>query len=169
MIGLKRGTVKLSRHYPNWKNEFKKQSNKLKKIFGNDILGIEHIGSTAILKMPAKPIIDIAVVVPSFKIVKKYIKQLSKEGFELKKETRKDRLFFTKGPEENRTHYLHIGKINSGYIEDMIFFRDYLRKHKKIAVEYMKLKKELAGKYKDTRSIYTKKKHKFIKNILEKL
>ena len=65
MIGLKRGTVKLVPHNSKWEELFKKEKQLLKKTFGDTILGIEHIGSTAIPNIPAKPIIDIDVGVAS--------------------------------------------------------------------------------------------------------
>lgn len=63
---------------------------------------------------------------------------------------------------------MHIGEIGKSYIEEMILFRDYLCKHKDIAKEYAKLKKQLAQKHKDNREVYTEKKEKFIKQIIKK-
>jgi GrpB-like predicted nucleotidyltransferase (UPF0157 family) len=169
MIGLKRGTVKLAKHDSKWRNNFELEARKINKIFGKDALDIQHVGSTAIPGMLAKPIIDIALIVSSLSKAKSYEKKLNKIGYELKKnDERKERLFFTKGPEEKRTHYLHIGEIGSGYAEDMISFRDYLRQHKITAKNYSDLKEKLAKEYKDKREIYSVKKEKFIKEIIKK-
>ena len=169
MIGLKRGTVKLVRHNPKWRQSFQHEQKKLSEVFGRDALEIQHVGSTAIPGILAKPIIDIALIVPSLQKAKRYKKKLKEIGYEIKKnDTRKERLFFTKGPEEKRTHYLHVGEIGSGYAEDMILFRDYLYKHKGIAKQYSDLKESLAKKYQDKREIYTAKKEKLIKEIVEK-
>ncbi len=168
MIGLKRGTVKLVKYNPKWEQSFECEVKKIKKIFSKDALDIQHVGSTAIPGILAKPIIDIALIVPSLQKAKRYKRKLKEIGYEIKKnDTRKERLFFTKGPEKKRTHYLHIGKIGSGYAEDMILFRDYLRSHKNVAKKYSELKEKLAEQYQDKREIYTAKKEKLIKKIIK--
>lgn len=170
MIGLKRGTVRLAKYNPKWKENFKLEAKKIKKIFGKDIIDIWHAGSTSIPGMPAKPIMDIILAVLSLKMVSKHVKQLREIGYELKQNDKKikQRLFFTKGPKEKRTHYLHIGKAGSAYVKDAILFRNYLIRHKNAAKEYTKLKMELAEKYQDERVFYTKKKNRFIKGIIKK-
>lgn len=168
MIGLKRGTVKLVKPRAIWQENFEREAKKLKKVFGKEAIGIQHVGSTAIPSIPAKPIVDIAVVTPSLKKARRYSDAVKRIGYTRKKEKRSDRLFFTKGPEKKRTHHLHVGEAGSGYVEDMILFRDYLRKNKKVAREYAKLKVELAGQYPDKRYVYTAKKEKFIKTTVTK-
>ena len=169
MIGLKRGAVKLVRHSTKWRPSFEREAKKIRKVFGKDVLEIQHAGSTAIPGMPAKPIIDIALIVPSLRKAKRCEKKLKEIGYEIKKnDTRKERLFFTKGPEKKRTHYLHVGEIGSGYAEDMILFRDYLCRNKKAAKKYSELKGKLAEKHKNTREIYSVKKEKLIKGMIKK-
>ncbi len=170
MIGLKRGTVKLVKYNSKWKESFEREAKKIKKILGKDALDIQHVGSTAIFGMLAKPIIDIIIVIPSLEIASKHIRQLKKIGYEPKKDDKKtkERLFFTKGPKERRIYYLHIGKAGSIYIKNTLLFRDYLIKHKNTAKKYSQLKKKLAEKYQDKREVYTKKKDKFIKSIIKK-
>jgi GrpB-like predicted nucleotidyltransferase (UPF0157 family) len=167
MIGLKRGTVRLVRHSSGWRRSFETEKRKIRKIFGEDSIDVQHIGSTAIPGILSKPIIDIVLVVPSLKRAKCYVKDLSECGYELTKDdSRKERLFFTKGPEEKRTHHLHIGRIGSGYAENMIIFRDFLLKHKEIAKKYDELKKTLAEKYQNEREKYTEKKKNFVEKIV---
>jgi len=169
MIGLKRGTVKLVKHNIKWQDSFNQEAKKIREILGKDLLDIEHIGSTAIKNILAKPIIDIGLVVSSFKKSKIYIQKLEKIGYNFKKDDHhSERMFFTKGPENKRTHYLHLGEQGSGYIEDMILFRDYLCRYKNIAKEYSRLKERLAKKYFDKREIYTAKKEEFVSEIVKK-
>src|SRR5687768_2741649 len=123
MLGLKRGTVKLVPNDPEWSKSFAEEAQKLQLIFEDCVVAIEHIGSTAIPATLAKPIIDIGVIVPSLEKAKSYREKLKEIGYVMKEnDNRKERLFFTKGPEGLRTHYLHIGEKGSGYIEDMIRF-----------------------------------------------
>ncbi len=169
MIGLKRGTVKLVKHNLKWQQNFKREEKKLRKVFGRDALEIQHIGSTAISGILAKPIIDIVLIVSSLQKAKHYEKKLEEIGYKIKKnDTKKERLFFTQGTEKKRTHYLHIGEIGSGYAEDMILFRNYLRKHKSTAKKYSELKESLANEYQNMREIYTAKKEKLVKEIVKK-
>jgi GrpB-like predicted nucleotidyltransferase (UPF0157 family) len=169
MIGLKRGTVKLVKHSPKWQQSFQCEQEKLCRIFGEDALEVQHVGSTAIPGILAKPIIDIALIVASFQKAKRYEKKLKEIGYEIKEnDMREERLFFTKGPENKRTHYLHIGEVGSGYAEDMILFRDYLCSHKDAAKEYDELKENLAKKYRNDRETYTAKKADLIESILKK-
>lgn len=169
MIGLKRGTVKLVKYSPKWKQNFEREKKKIRKVFGSEALAIEHVGSTSIPGILAKPIIDIAVIAPSLRKAKYHLKKLEELGYKIKvKDTKKERLFLTKGPEKKRTHYLHIGGVGSGYAEGMIIFRDYLRKHKDIAKKYSELKTDLAKKYQDRRDIYGRKKHRLIEAIIKK-
>lgn len=168
IIGLKRGIVKLIDYNPEWKKSFEQEKRRLKDALGNFAIDIQHVGSTAISKILAKPIIDIGLIVPSLAEVKQYIPELNKIGYVLKIEDREDRLFFTKGHENKRTHYLHIGEKGNGYVEDMILFRDYLCKHKDVAQKYSELKKELFKKYRDMRENYTAEKEQFIKEIIKK-
>ena len=169
MIGLKRGTVKLVKYNPKWEQGFRREAKKIKKVFDKNVFDIQHVGSTAIPGILAKPIIDMVLIVPSLQKAKHYVKKLQAIDYELaKNDARKERLFFTKGSEQKRTYYLHVGEIGSDYAEDMILFRDYLRSHKDTAREYSKLKKQLGEKYQSTREIYTVKKEKLIKEIIKK-
>lgn len=63
MIGLKRGTVQLCEHKKEWEIEAQNTIARLKEILGDVIKDIQHVGSTSILTIKAKPIIDIAVAV----------------------------------------------------------------------------------------------------------
>ena len=81
MIRLKRGTVKLCEHEKEWEIEAQNTISRLKKILGNVANDIQHVGSTAIPSIKAKPIIDIAVAVDDFNDVLALEKELKDEGF----------------------------------------------------------------------------------------
>ena len=84
MLGLKRGVVKLVKHSSGWKKSFEYESKKIKKAFGKDIINIQHVGSTSIPQILAKPIIDIGVIVSSFEKKDYYIEKLNKIGYQFK-------------------------------------------------------------------------------------
>lgn len=170
MIGLKRGTVKLAPYNPKWKENFGKEKQRLQKSLGDLVIGIEHVGSTAIPGMFAKPVIDIAIIVKSIKSHSQLIKILERLGYEYKRDDDvPGRLFFTKGPENKRTHYIHVVKLKSKQRKNLILFRDYLLKSKEAVCQYNELKKKLAKIYAQDRKSYTSGKDKFIKTLIQNI
>lgn len=170
-IGLKRGTVKLSSYSNTWKSLYKKEKGILKSTLKNyiKIIDIQHVGSTSIPKLKAKPIIDIAIGIQILKDGKKCVKSLEKLGYEYEHDAGvKGRHFFAKGPEKNRTHYLHIEKHNGKLWQNHILFRNYLKRFANIRKEYQKIKEIAADKYKNDRVAYSKEKSKFIDDTVKK-
>src|SRR5258708_935131 len=112
MIGLKRGIVRLLPHNPTWILIFEKEKQFLLSKLGDLIIDIQHIGSTAIPGIPAKPIIDISIGIKSMKNSKSFIKLFKKLGYEYRPDFGGPniQLLFVKGPETLRTHYLHLMK-----------------------------------------------------------
>ena len=80
-LGLKRGTVALVPHETAWEVEAARTIEKLKRILGNVAVGIQHVGSTAIPSICAKPIVDIAVAVRSFADINAMQAELENQGF----------------------------------------------------------------------------------------
>lgn len=174
MIGLKRGTVKLVPHNTKWAELFEKEKRLLKKTFGDTILAIEHIGSTAILGIPAKPIIDINIGVESLNIARSMKEKFEKLGYEHRpfvlgktKDDLKWRELYVKGPESKRTHHVHVTVFGNNYWKNDLLFRDYIRKNLIRAKQYVELKEELAKKHADDRGKYTQNKEQFINDTLE--
>jgi GrpB-like predicted nucleotidyltransferase (UPF0157 family) len=169
IIGLRRKKVRISSYKPAWKKLYKKEEKLLRSVIGEYILDIQHVGSTSIPGAKAKPIIDIVIGLEKLKDGEKCIKPLKKLGYEYYRDTAaRGRYFFAKGSEKNRTHYIHMGKLNGRFWKNHILFRDYLRKHKKAVKEYNELKEDLSKKYKDDRDAYTSHKDAFIKGIIKK-
>jgi len=169
MIGLSRGIVKLAPYTDQWKDEFNKEKALLSSTVGNYVLAIEHVGSTSIEGLDAKPIIDIAMGVKSLNAVNDFRRSLEAIGYNYRGNGGiEGRVLFAKGSEELRTHHLHIEILNGGIWKNHIYFRDYLRLHREYINEYSNLKNELALKFADDRSAYTKEKDKFISMVLEK-
>ena len=168
MIGLKRGIVKLVPHQKKWTSLFEQERKSLNKILGNNIK-IEHVGSTAIPDIMAKPIIDIAVGYTDDSQKENIFNLIKSAGYEdMGEKGRIEYRFFAKGLDHNRTHYIHAVKYNSLGWDEMILFRDFLLKDKKARDEYNNLKNELAEKYSNLREKYTEGKAEFINNILNR-
>lgn len=167
MIGLQRGIVKLAPYSSEWKSLFAQEERVLRASIGAYVVDIQHVGSTAIPGLEAKPIIDIAVAVRQLEDVEKCIEPLERLGYEYKgEEGHPGRFFFAKGDPRRRTHYLHILEWNSNCWKGYIRFRDHLRQHKEAAREYARLKRELARKSQGNRDLYTPGKAEFIESVL---
>ena len=168
-MGLKMGTVRLEKYNIDWKKEFENEKNNLKEIFQKIAIDIQHIGSTSIENISAKPIIDIAVGVKKlsdFEEVKNCF--INNKEYSLREENTAGEILIRKGPEESITHLIHVMECDSDRYKNTIIFRDYLRNNLEDKIEYEKLKEALAKKYKDDRKMYTASKHEFIQKILEK-
>ena len=131
MIGLKRGTVELLPHQSQWKDEAAKTVMLLKSVLNDTAIDIQHVGSTSIDNISAKPIIDIAVGVPTLDSIKPYIETLSKNGIIFRKEYVKEQLLFVIGDfeKDTRTHHIHVVEWNGKAWNNYINFRDYLNEN----------------------------------------
>ncbi|MDQ2074540.1 GrpB family protein [Haloarcula sp. H-GB4] len=169
MIGLERGTVELVPYQAEWKPLYEKEVAHLKAVAGERLLDFEHIGSTAIEGVPAKPIIDILAVVEDLKDVRGFVRVLEENGYEYRPDDDvHGRLFFAKGPRTNRTHYLSLTEWESDFYHEKIAFREYLREHPEVAEQYASVKRALAQKYPKTRDKYTAEKSDFIQDVLDR-
>ncbi len=176
MLGLKRGTVKLYEHEKEWEIEARNTIARLKEILGNVIKGIEHVGSTSIISIKAKPIIDIALAVDSFDDILSYEKELKEAGFYYRpKSDLGDQLLFAcgsyyDGSGDVQTHFIHVVLNGSMDWINYINFRDHLNNTPSVAKEYEELKVSLAEKapIDAGREQYLKGKHDFIVYTLRK-
>lgn len=176
MIGLKRGTVKLCEHEKEWEIEAQNTIFRLKKILGNVANDIQHVGSTAIPSIKAKPIIDIAVAVNDFNDVIALEKELKDEGFYYRPQSDLGgQLLFAsgslyEGTGDLQTHFIHVVRTNSMDWINYINFRDYLNSTPLVAKEYEELKVSLAlqAPIDSGREKYLKGKHDFIVYTLRK-
>ena len=89
-------------------------------------------------------------------------------GYEYRpKDDESERLHFSKGPPENRTHYLKVVERDTTFYRETLAFRDYLRDHPDVAAEYATLKRDLAERYSDDRAAYTGAKAAFVETVLD--
>lgn len=167
IVGLHKDKVKVKSFNPMWKKEFEKERKALRKFLGAEVK-IEHIGSTAVLGLSAKPIIDIAVGVGDDLKIKEVAEILAQNGYETQNNMQTRGEFLAKkGSPENRTHYIHICKQESQRFKNYILFKNYLMLNPKYIKKYQNLKTKMAKKYADNRKEYSKKKEKLIEKILQ--
>lgn len=178
MIGLERGTVKLCEHEKEWEIEARNTIFRLKQILGDVIKDIQHVGSTSIISIKAKPIIDIAVAVDDFDDIIIFEKELKDNRFYYRPNAQasiKNQLLFAcgsyyEGTGEMQTHFIHVVRTNSIDWINYINFRDYLNNTPSAAKEYEELKVSLAlqAPVDKGRQKYLQGKHDFIVRTLRK-
>ena len=168
IIGLKRGTVSLCTHSDKWSICAENTIKVLKNILGSEAVDVQHVGSTSINGIMAKPVIDIAVGVKSVANMKYYIKLLENAGVIFRGEDVPGQMLFVKGDfvKDTRTHHIHIVEHNSKAWTDYINFRDYLNTFQDKAKEYERIKIELANMYPSDRKKYTEGKSSLICELL---
>lgn len=165
---MEQGKVTLSEYSPEWAERFQTENRALRTIFGPMALSIEHVGSTAIPGILAKPVIDVAVSVHSFADLAQCTSKLRSIGYVPKTSvTRIGRRFFVKEPDGTQAYYLHIAEEGSGYIAEMLLFRDYLRMHSEEAFLYSLLKENLSRAYKRDHDAYARNMAQFVRAILK--
>lgn len=139
----------------------------MRQALGPLAVAIEHVGSTSIPSLAAKPILDLAVGVEDAARLDACIRPLERIGYT----SFGDRegwgeYFFAKGPDEARTHYLHLMPLEEHRWRDYLLFRDVLRSRPDLRDEYQALKTALAREHGDVRTEYTARKGAFVERIL---
>lgn len=178
MIGLERGTVRLYEHEKEWEIEAQNTISRLKNILGDVIKDIQHVGSTSVFSIKAKPIIDIAVAVDDFNDILAREKELRDNGFYYRPGAQasiRNQLLFAcgnyyTGSGNLQTHFIHVVLTGSMDWINYINFRDYLNSTPSAAKEYENLKVSLAlqAPVDGGREKYLKGKHNFIAFTLRK-
>jgi GrpB-like predicted nucleotidyltransferase (UPF0157 family) len=165
MIGLRRGTVTLVPHSEEWHQLFKEEADRIVDAAGDRSLRVEHIGSTAICGISAKPILDILVGTTEFETELPFQKDLEAIGYEYKGENGiPERHFFGKG--NPRTMHLNVVRFGGSFWLSHLAFRDFLLINQDAAFEYERLKVHLATQFPNDREAYTTGKETFIKKII---
>lgn len=158
--------IRLTDYKKEWNKEFTKEVERLKRIFEPLEICFEHFGSTSVVGMKAKPVIDIIGIVPCIDALEAYHDQLRISGYELSGEWGiPGRSLYRKGG-DNRTHHIHMYQYDNPQIERHLVVRDYLRSSPIEVEKYNLLKVELSTKYNDTKD-YSKAKKDYV-NELEK-
>lgn len=171
-LGTERNKVRLVEYDSAWADEFNKVKENLLERTSLTDHQIDHIGSTAIKEMKAKPIIDILAGIES---VASDTSQLEKElracGFYRLRVERPNEIVFAKFTDktfEIRTHYIHLTDLNSDLWHNLIFFRDYLNSHEVARKEYERIKLNFVSSNRDGIEEYTNIKESFVKDIYAK-
>lgn len=163
-------SVKVVSYNPDWPAMFLAEQQHLTEVLSSWLCGsIEHVGSTAVPGLAAKPVIDIMVPVESLSASKEAIKALQNVGYCYYPYKADVMHWFCKPSPEVRTHHLHLIPVGSELWKQRVAFRDHLRNSPQDLKRYAELKLGLAEQYHDDRELYTQAKWPFIKSVLDKL
>lgn len=159
--------IELTRPDPNWKDWFREEKKELQRILSISNIKIEHIGSTAVKDIWAKPIVDILIEVPESYSLRQVKDILESHGY-LTMNCTDTRVDLNKGytPEGFADRVFHIHLRDPGD-HDELYFRDYLNSHPDTAKEYEKLKLALWPRFEFDRDGYTEAKTSFVTSITE--
>ena len=168
MLGLNRYVTKLLPHDPRWLAYAQVQCSGLKQVLEDQTIDVQHVGSTAVPDLPAKPIIDIAVGLRSEADVAEIIARLENMNYLYRGDTRESGgyLFVKETSPNIRSIHLHAVDYDGRQWRNYLLFRDALRQDKVIRQQYTSLKQTLAHRFHHDRKQYTDSKHDFVQDVL---
>ena len=168
-LGLTKDEVKLVPYDDKWKNEFLRVKGEIIKHTNLDSVCIQHVGSTAIVGIMAKPILDMVVGVDDIDHVNKIIiSGLKKAGFLRLAVEKPSEIVFAKFADDTyqvKTHYIHLVDFEKELWNNLIFFRDYLNSNEAVRSEYYNLKVDYVQNNTSGIAEYTDHKEEFVKRI----
>lgn len=165
VLGLRRGHVSLERAHDAWAAAYEREGAEIAAALGGLMVGIEHVGSTSVPGVPAKPIVDILVGVRDFDEARGSVAPMTDLGYTYRGEDGIPRRhYFVKG--DPRTHHVHMVEVRSESWRVTLRFRDSLRRHPHLAREYAREKERLARAHADDREAYQREKDKIVESLL---
>jgi GrpB-like predicted nucleotidyltransferase (UPF0157 family) len=166
--GIEDAPVHIVEYDPAWPSRFERERELLAVALQKWTGGpIEHVGSTAVPGLPAKPVIDILVAVVSLDASRDALSALAPLGYLYYPYHADIMHWFCKPSPSFRTHHLHLVPFSSRLWTERLLFRDHLRRNPMVAAEYAELKRRLAKEYEFDREAYTEAKGPFIQHVLD--
>ncbi len=161
--------ITIDEYNSEWPRMFRDLASRIRSAIGPAAIRIDHIGSTSIPGLAAKPIIDIQISVASFEPMEPYRRPLETLGFEYRDKNPELTKRYFKEPRgiAERTH-IHVRRAGSLSEQINLLFRDYMRCHAADASAYAELKRRLALEYRGDRPGYTEAKNAFTWEVIRK-
>ena len=148
-----------------WPERFRGESARIRRALGQRVMGLEHVGSTAVPGLSAKPIVDILLVVGDSADEAAYLPALERAGYELRvREPDFDEHRLMRTPEKDV--HIHVFSLGSSEIERLRLFRDHLRRHEGDRHRYSDVKRDLALRTWPTMQHYAEAKTDVITQIM---
>ncbi len=165
-LGLERGVVRLVPYDPAWPALFAAEARRLHAALGTGLpLALEHVGSTAVPGLAAKPILDLAGGLPPDAARAAYVAALVRAGWVHRGEQGiPGRDFFRRG--EPRAYHLHLSARDGAFWREHLAFRDALRASDALRDAYAALKHDLARRFPRDREAYIEGKGAFVRDVV---
>lgn len=157
--------IELVGHDPAWANAYASAADEIRAALGAAAVSVEHVGSTAIAGIVAKPRIDVLIVVGTYDPEAVYQEPLASLGYAYDHRDELHVLF--KGSRDGTPFNLHVVERDAEEATRMIVFRDYLRSHPDEARRYEDLKKDLAERHSDG-DVYAEAKSSYVQEVLRR-
>jgi GrpB-like predicted nucleotidyltransferase (UPF0157 family) len=160
----------LADYDPSWPAQFEEIAGRIRVAFADGLLlTVEHVGSTAVERLAAKPIIDIDVIVPSPADIPDAIARLATLGYVHQGDLGIAGREAFQSPSGTARHHLYLCADGNDECRRHIAFRDYLREHTDEALRYTALKHKLAARFREDRRAYSDGKTAYVEAILAKV
>jgi len=163
------GVIIVDDYDARWPQEFEKLRARIAEVLGPLAAAIEHIGSTAVPGLAAKPIIDIDVLLRPDAGLAEAVSDLSLAGYEHRGDLGIRGREAFRAPADSYPHHLYVCLADAGEYQRHIEFRDYLRSHPEDMEAYASLKRTLAQEFAVDREGYTQGKSQFVERTLRRV
>jgi len=159
--------IEIEPYQAEWPLRFADLGRDLRAALGDVANRIDHIGSTAVLGLAAKPIVDIQISVAELDPLDAFQTPLETLGYVFRADNAdRTKRYFREAPGTPRTH-IHVRRSGSWAEQFALLFRDYLRSHPDGATRHEGFKRELAERYRDDRRAYAEAKGRFIWELMQ--
>jgi len=159
----------IAEYNPAWPEQFAEIAGHVRAAFADGpLIAVEHIGSTAVMGLAAKPVIDVDVIIPSHSDVPDAIARLTALGYVHQGDLGIPGREAFACPAGAVPHYLYLCVCDNAEYCRHVTFRDYLRNHSDEAQRYEALKRDLAARFPDDRAAYSAGKAEFVQAALQK-
>ena len=166
-----RAPVEIVAYSLDWPRRFGAERDALARLFPPDVFSIDHVGSTAVPGLGAKPIVDILIGAPTLAEIEARIPALEMLGYRYAPQHEAalpERRYFAKPARHPRLYHVHAVRADSRFHREHLAFRDALRADAALAVEYLTLKRALAARHGRDREGYTDGKAAFIRAAVDR-
>lgn len=162
------GPVEIVDYDSAWVADFVGAGSSIRRALGDIAVRIDHIGSTAVPGMAAKPVIDIQISVDSLDSLDGFRLPLERLGYTYRADNpERTKRYFREPPGHRRTH-VHVRQLGSFSQQFPLLFRDYLRSHPSAVADYVAVKRRLAGQFRHDRQGYVEAKDQFVWDVIRR-
>lgn len=162
--------ITLVEYDPEWPQRYRRERENVLGAIGDRVVRIEHVGSTAVPGLAAKPIVDVTATVEDWVTVDRVVEPIESIGYEYVPESAEAEdpwRYFEKRPEDGQAFNLHLRPVGSDHVEKNVLFRDFLRDNPERAREYEQLKREAADAHPDDLQAYSEAKTEFVESVID--